>query len=136
MYIKKCPYCDSSEVKKNGLRNHVQHYKCKCCKRQFQNSHKISVEDVWHEYLELKQTMSEIAKRHHISVSTVKRILRQEIVTWEQPLLWGYAGYVHMDATYWGHTWGTYYLPLMMRLEKFSIWHLFGMKRQQRINWQ
>ena len=106
MYVKKCPYCGSSKVKKNGLRNHVQHYKCKCCNRQFQERHKVSVEDVWHEYLELKQTLAEIAKRHHRSVSTVKRILRQKVVTWEQPSLWGYAGFVHLDATYWGHTWG------------------------------
>ena len=38
MFITKCPYCQSSDVKKNGIRRGSQFYKCKCCKKQFFNS--------------------------------------------------------------------------------------------------
>ena len=106
MYSKKCPYCGSSKVKKSGLRNHVQHYKCNSCGKQFLNKYKLTEEKVWQEYLEGKQTLVEIAARHHVSVSTIQRILRQRAIEWEQPSLWGYIGYVHLDATYWGHSWG------------------------------
>ena len=107
MYLKKCPYCKSSDVKKSGLRNHIQHYKCKSCGKQFQNKPpKPSKESIWSEYLNAKQTISEIAKKHHISESTVKRILRKKADTWQQPDLTGMSGYVHMNATYWGHNWG------------------------------
>ena len=111
MYRKKCPYCKSSDVKKSGLLNHIQHYKCKSCGKQFQNKpSKPSMESIWSEYLNAKQTISEIAKlgpmcweKHHISESTVKRILRKKADTWQQPDLTGMSSYVHMDATYWGH---------------------------------
>lgn len=107
MYLKKCPYCKSSDVKKSGLRNHIQHYKCKSCGKQFQNKPpKPSMESIWSEYLNAKQTILEIAKKHHISESTVKRILRKKADTGQQPDLTGMSGYVHMDATYWGHNWG------------------------------
>ena len=104
----------SSDVKKSGLRNHIQHYKCKSCGKQFQNKPpKPSMESIWSEYLNAKQTISEIAKlvpmcreKHHISEFTVKRILRKKADTWQQPDLTGMSGYVHMDATYWGHNWG------------------------------
>ena len=84
MYLKKCPYCKSSDVKKSGLCNHIQHYQCKSCGKQFQNKPpKPSMESIWSEYLNAKQTILEIAKlvpmcreKHHISESTVKRILR------------------------------------------------------------
>ena len=107
MYLKKCPYCKSSDVKKSRLRNHIQHYKCKSCGKQFQNKPpKLPMESIWSEYLNAKQTISEIAKKHHISESTVKRILRKKADTWQQPDLTGMSGYVHMNATYWGHNWG------------------------------
>ena len=71
------------------------------------------MESIWSEHLNAKQTISEIDKlvpmcreKHHISESTVKRILRKKADTWQQPDLTGMSGYVHMDATYWGHNWG------------------------------
>ena len=84
MYLKNCPYCKSSNVKKRGLRNHVQHYKCKSCGKQFQNKPpRPSIESIWSKYLNAKQTtIAEIAKQHHISESTVKRILHKKADTW------------------------------------------------------
>lgn len=102
MYLKKCPYCQSSNVKKNGLRNNLQHYKCKCCGKQFQhNPSKPSKEVIWPEYLDAKQTTSQIASRYKMSASTVRRILAQKDIRWTQPDLSEMSGYVHIDATYW-----------------------------------
>lgn len=106
MYLKKCPYCKSSDVKKNGLRNHIQHYKCKCCGKQFLGKSKPSIDTVWNEYLNAKQTIAEIAVKYHLSESTVKRLLRKKTEAWTQPVLSGMSGFVHLDATYWGHNCG------------------------------
>jgi len=107
MYLKKCPYCKSSNVKKNGLRNHVQHYKCKNCGRQFKNvPKKPTCESIWKEYMDAKQTIRELAQKYHISESTVKRMLRKSEELWIQPDLTAMKGFVHLDVTYWGHNWG------------------------------
>lgn len=107
MYLTKCPYCQSSSVKKNGYYNHSQVYKCKDCHHQFLGrSNRLTPSSVWHEYLEDKQTIAEIAIRHHVSESTIKRILRKKTDEWQQPQFTGMSGFVHLDATYWGHNWG------------------------------
>lgn len=107
MYIIKCPYCQSSQVKKNGLCKGVQLYKCRSCGKQFLGTyHRLSFNSIWQEYLESKQTISEIANRHHVSESTVKRYLHKQVIEWSQPSLIGLSGYVHIDATYWGRNWG------------------------------
>ena len=81
MYITKCPYCQSSQVKKNGLCQSVQLYKCKCCGKQFPGSyHRSSFNSIWQEYLEGKQTILEIANKHHVSESTIKRCLRKQVI--------------------------------------------------------
>ena len=103
MFITKCPYCQSSDVKKNGIRRGSQFYKCKCCKKQFFNSApKPTPSIILKEYLEGKQTISEIAQSYHVSESTVKRLLRKITFEWKQPSLSGRRGFVHLDATYWG----------------------------------
>lgn len=106
MFTKKCPYCNSANVKKNGCRNKIQLYLCRDCGKQFRGGFKLSVQTIWNEYLEGKQTITEIAERYHVSTSTVQRMLRKHVLEWKQPDLWGYTGYVHLDATYWGHNWG------------------------------
>ena len=74
MYIIKCPCCQSSQVKKNGLCKGVQLYKCRSCGKQFLGTyHRLSFNSIWQEYLESKQTISEIANRHYVSESTVKQ---------------------------------------------------------------
>lgn len=107
MYITKCPYCQSSKVKKNGIRRGTQFYKCKCCNKQFLNTTpKPTPIVILQEYLEGKQTIAEIAQHHHVSESTIKRLLGKIDVEWEQPSLAGRSGFVHLDATYWGRNWG------------------------------
>ena len=103
MFITKCPYCQSSDVKKNGIRRGSQFYKCKCCKKQFFNSApKPTPSIILKEYLEGKQTISEIALSYHVSESTVKRLLRKITFEWKQPSLRGRRGFVHLDASLCG----------------------------------
>ena len=107
MYTTQCPFCKSSQVKRNGLNHGVQLYKCKSCGRQFLGGyHRLSSVQIWSAYLEGKQTIAEIAQHHHVSESTIKRLLRKCTFTWEQPSLVGRSGFVHLDATYWGRNWG------------------------------
>ena len=107
MFTIKCPFCNCSEITKNGIRKGAQFYRCKCCHKQFvATRNRLSTNVIWQEYLEGKQTISEIANKHHVSESTVKRYLRKQVVEWSQPSLIGLSGYVHIDATYWGRNWG------------------------------
>ena len=106
MNKKKCPYCCSPITKRNGTRNGVQLYKCEACGRQFRAGEKLSDEHLWYLYLERKQTIAEIAHDYGVSDSTIKRQLRRICVEWKQPALHGMSGFVHLDATYWGHNWG------------------------------
>lgn len=106
MNKKKCPYCNSPITKRNGKRNGVQLYKCLACGRQFRAGEKLSDERLWYLYQERKQTIAEIAQDYGVSASTIKRQLRHICVEWKQPDLHGLSGFVHLDATYWGHNWG------------------------------
>lgn len=38
--IKKCIYCESKAITKNGMYNNFQKYRCKCCGGQFNESSK------------------------------------------------------------------------------------------------
>lgn len=107
MFITKCPHCKSSKIKKNGHHKGAQLYKCNDCGHQFlRGSLKPSTESIWSEYLDGKQTIVEIAERHCLSESTIKRILRKRDDIWTQPDLAGMSGFIHLDATYWGRNWG------------------------------
>ena len=105
MYNVKCPVCGSSHTMKNGKRKGVQLYVCRECRYQFRNSKDVSVSELWSAYQNGKQTVSELAVAHGVSQSTIKRRLREVDKTWVQPSLSG-SGFVHLDATYWGHNWG------------------------------
>jgi len=123
MFTTKCPYCASAKVKKNGVRKGTQFYKCHSCGKQFYgNVQRLSSETIWEIYLEGKQTIAEIAQALHISESTVKRRLRQKVLEWQQPILTGKQGFVHVDATYWGHNLSSmrlrYHMSMLLQLLK------------------
>lgn len=105
MHRSKCPICGSSRTVKNGKRKGGQLYRCRDCGYQFRNHRALDDSDVWKLYLENKQTVAELAASHCCSESTIKRRLRNISLKWEQPRLQG-GGFVHLDATYWGHNWG------------------------------
>ena len=105
MYKSKCPVCGGTHTVKNGKRRGVQTYLCKGCGYQFRNSLGLKRDTLWRSYQDGKQTISELASAFGVSDSTIKRRLREIEKVWAQPPLDG-SGYVHLDATYWGHNWG------------------------------
>lgn len=90
---------------KNGKRQGVQLYVCKECGYQFRNGNRVDTDTLWSLYQDGKQTMAELAEKHRISQSTIKRRIREVTIGWDQPSLTG-SGFLHLDTTYWGHNWG------------------------------
>ena len=72
---KKCFYCRSSNVVKNGLRGKKQQYKCKDCGRQFLGGYRRDKSQVISEYIEGKQTRKQLAEKYGVSVRTIERDL-------------------------------------------------------------
>lgn len=105
----KCQVCGSKHTVKNGLRKckhgTEQKYICKECGYQFTNSKLPQDKEIWKLYQENKQTIEELSCMLGTSASTIKRRLRNIKIEWEQPPIFG-AGYVHIDATYWGRNSG------------------------------
>lgn len=106
MNKKKCPTCGSVKTKRNGIRKGVQLYKCLDCNRQFRGGNILDSAEIWEAYLNGKQTIQELAERYMVSTSSIKRRLRLIEHVWYQPDLTGMSGFVHLDATYWGHNLG------------------------------
>ena len=113
MNKKSCPACGSLQTKKNGVRNGSQLYKCTKCNHQFRGGSRVTITALWDSYLNGKQTVHELAQTHQLSDSSIKRRLRYVENEWRQPDLSGRSGFVHLDATYWGHNWG-----VMLALEE------------------
>ena len=114
MYKTKCPVCGGTHTVKNGKRRGVQTYLCKGCGYQFRNGSGIKRDTLWSGYQDGKQTISELAAAFGVSDSTIKRRLREIEKDWVQPRL-ERSGFVHLDATYWGHNWG-----VMLALDESS----------------
>ena len=80
-------------------------YKCQDCGYQFRGRVEVSEDVLWNAYLQEKQTISELSGRYGMSVSTIKRRLQGIRREWVQPSLSG-EGFVHLDVTYWGRSFG------------------------------
>lgn len=105
MYKKRCVACGSSVTVKNGTRKGVQLYRCKDCGYQFRAGIRVGEKELWQAYQHDKQTIEGLSRRYKTSASTVKRMMRGIRLEWEQPPLSG-GGYVHLDTTYWGRSFG------------------------------
>ena len=70
---KKCVFCGSPIVKKNGFKKGVQMYKCHACWRQFQAGERLNPEALLEDYVHGKQTYAQLAEKHHCSARTIQR---------------------------------------------------------------
>ena len=75
------------------------------CGRQFRGKVYLDWQTLWHDYLEGKQTMNELADANGVSRSTVKRILSKVAITWRNPVCRGH-GVIQLGATYFGRNCG------------------------------
>ena len=85
-----------------------------------------SPKSLYEEYVKGKQTLSEIAQRHGLSVSTVQRRIRQvrskRIVSKYKDVV------ILMDATYWGRNFGV--LLIVDAYRKRLLWRKFLDKKE------
>lgn len=81
---------------------------------------------LYNEYVKGKQTLAEIAKRHHLSVSTIQCRLRQvrptRIISKYKDVV------ILMEATYWGHNFGV--LLIVGAYRKRLLWRKFLNKKE------
>ena len=73
--VKKCFFCGSVNVVRNGLRGRKQQYKCKDCGRQFLGGIRRDKSQVISEYIDGKQTRKQLAAKYGVSVRTIERDL-------------------------------------------------------------
>ena len=88
----------------NGLRGRIQRYKCKDCGRRFDGGIRRDKAQVITDYIEGKQTMSQLAEKYKVSTKTIARDLTgmryvQKISKYKQVV-------IQMDTTYWGRGFG------------------------------
>jgi hypothetical protein len=96
---KKCPYCASTTVVKNGTRGSVQRWKCTTCNKRFVR-HKDRSKEIFIEYVFHKQTLRELS----LSYNKDKRVLQKQLDTYVVPnkIHQPRAVYIMVDALRFG----------------------------------
>lgn len=91
-------------MKRNGHKDGVQIYKCWRCKRQFLGGDRVSDEELWKEYVTLRQTYSQLAEKYGCSAKTIQRKIDRyrSVAAVHTPR----RVVVVMDTTYWGRDFG------------------------------
>ena len=125
---KKCFFCGSKKTVKDGFSNGQQRYRCRDCGRRFTDNHRIDECKLYAEYLDGKQTLTQLAVRHRVSISTIQRKLYKSrapsLKTEPQKVV------ILMDTTYWGHDFGVVAIKDAHR--KNVLWRKF-IYRNERI---
>ena len=119
--VKKCFFCGSSEVVRNGVRGRKQLYKCKHCGRRFSGGERRAKSQVITDYIEGKQTLAQLAVRYGVSSRTIARDIEgmrhvQKISRHKQVI-------IQMDTTYWGRGFGL--MVIKDALRKRILWHQY-----------
>ena len=88
-YGKKCFFCGSANVVRNGVRGRTQRYKCKACGRRFDGGVRRDKTQVITDYVESKQTLEQLASKYGVNEKTIRREywflwfdIRFEIFVW------------------------------------------------------
>lgn len=106
---------------RNGRKNSKQLYKCKECGKQFLGGRRRNKFQVITDYVEGKQTLSQLAQRYRISERTIQRdlagmrfvrkIAKVKDVT------------IQLDTTYWGRNFGL--MVIKDALRNKILWHKY-----------
>lgn len=73
--LKKCNFCGSTNVVRNGLRVRFQLYKCKDCGRKFRGGTRIEKLQIISNYVKGKQTCRQLSEKYGVSARTISRYL-------------------------------------------------------------
>lgn len=102
MNKKKCKWCHSTHVKKNGRKGGRQLYKCLDCNRQFVGGNRVDDETIITDYIDNKLTLRQLSDKYSLSVRTVwerlKNMRHVHVVSKYRDVV------INMDTTYWGET--------------------------------
>jgi len=101
---KKCFYCSSSIVRKNGHKNGKQQFECIACGKHFLGGERLENAKIWEGYTSFKQTYKQLAKQYGCSIKTIQRRIDNHIISLPKPTK--RAVIVLMDTTYWGRNFG------------------------------
>ncbi|MBQ0087704.1 MAG: hypothetical protein KBS72_08495 [Bacteroidales bacterium] len=88
----------------NGLRGHIQRYKCKDCGHRFDGGIRRDKSQVITDYVEGKQTLDQLALKYGVNERTIRRDL--EGMRYVQKISKYKHVTVQMDTTYWGRRFG------------------------------
>lgn len=118
---KKCFFCGSSEIVRNGVRGRKQLYKCKTCGRRFCGGERRNKEQVITDYIEGKQTVAQLASRYGVSERTIRRDLKG--MRYVQKISKDKHVIIQMDTTYWGRGFGL--MVIKDALRKKILWRKY-----------
>ena len=102
--VKKCFFCGSNKVVKNGMRSRKQMYKCKDCNRQFLGGRRRDKTQVITDYVEGKQTIEQLSVKYGVSSRTIQRDLKG--MRYVQKISKNKDVTIQLDTTYWGRNFG------------------------------
>lgn len=103
MNSKKCVFCNSINVKKDGTQNCIQRWKCKDCNKKFQaNKKSLPKEEIFCSFVFHKQTFKELSESYHIRHKTLQTIFDEYVL--EEKIHRPREIYLVVDGTYFGDT--------------------------------
>lgn len=106
----------------NGLRGHVQRYKCKCCGRRFSGGEHRDRQQVITDYIEGKQTVAQLATKYGVNERTIRRDLKGGM-RYVQKISKDKQVVIQMDTTYWGRGFGL--MVIKDALRKKILWRKY-----------
>lgn len=103
MNTKKCVFCNSIKVKKDGLQNGIQRWKCKDCNKKFQaNKRSLPKEEIFCSFVFHKQTFTELSESYHVRHRTLQDIFDSHVLP--EKVHTPRVIYLVVDGTYFGET--------------------------------
>lgn len=106
---------------RNGRKNSKQLYKCKECGKQFLGGRRRNKVQVITDYVEGKQTLSQLAQRYRISERTIQRDLAG--MRFVQKIAKVKDVTIQLDTTYWGRNFGL--MVIKDALRNKILWHKY-----------
>ncbi|MGC6359731.1 IS256 family transposase, variant Zn-binding type [Bisgaard Taxon 45] len=107
-------------MKKNGVSNNIQRYKCTSCNKTFTLQKKLNPIDIWLDYSQGKQTYKELALKYKCSVKTIQRHIDKAPKTALKPPISTYLNII-MDTTFFGREFGV--LVIMDSSSEKVVYH-------------
>ena len=81
MNSKKCVFCESINVTKQGIQKGIQRWKCKDCNKKFQANRKALPKEVlFCSFVFHKQTFTELNKSYHMKVDALQKIFDEYVL--------------------------------------------------------